>query len=117
MKMILLLCITSMVDKNIIVNNPTLKGDSYFILADSKTQKEDEISNHDHHELFQQTRLYIDCNTPEKAVLSNSSDIFEENLSKNITDLKTEFLALKSVLSAFSVLSAALFAFIVRIVC
>ena len=56
-----------MVDKNIIVNNPTLKDDSYFIIADSKTQQRDEASNKDQRELFQQTRLGIDCNTPEKA--------------------------------------------------
>ena len=31
--------IASMVDKNTIVNNATLKGDSYFIVADSKTQQ------------------------------------------------------------------------------
>ena len=45
--------IASMIDKNIIVNNPTLKGDSYFIVADSKTQPEDEVSNNNQHELFQ----------------------------------------------------------------
>ena len=65
-------CIASMVDKNIIVNNPTLKGDSYFIVADSKTQRGDEVSNDDQHEFFQQTPPRIDCNTPEKAVVSNS---------------------------------------------
>ena len=30
--------IASMVDKNVIVKNPTLKGDSYSIVVDSKTQ-------------------------------------------------------------------------------
>ena len=45
--------IASMIDKNIVVNNPTLKGDSYFIVADSKTQPEDEVSNNNQHELFQ----------------------------------------------------------------
>ena len=29
--------IASVVDKNIIVNNPTSKGDSYLIVADGKT--------------------------------------------------------------------------------
>ena len=64
--------VDSIVDKNIIVSNPTPKGDSYFIVADSKTQQGDEVSNGDQHGLFQQTPLHIDCNTPEKAVLSNS---------------------------------------------
>ena len=71
--------IASMIDKNIIVNNPTLKGDSYFIVADSKTQPGDEVSNDNQHELFQQTPPRIDCNTPEKAVVSNSSDNVQEN--------------------------------------
>ena len=76
-----------MVDKNIIVNNPTLKGDSYFVVADAKIQRGDEVSN-ENQELFQQTPLRIDCNTPEKAVLSKSSDNVQENVSENISDLK-----------------------------
>ena len=59
-----------MVDKNIIVNNPPLKGDSYFVVADAKFQQGDEVSNDNQHDLFQQTPLRVDCNTPEKAVLS-----------------------------------------------
>ena len=77
-----------MVDKNIIVNNPTLNGDSYFVVADAKIQRGDEVSNDNQHELFQQTPLRIDCNTPEKAVLSKSSDNVQENASENISDLK-----------------------------
>ena len=59
-----------MVDKNIIANNPTLKGDSYFIVADSKTQQRDEDEDEDDDviayidnqlELYQQTPLHIDC--------------------------------------------------------
>lgn len=41
-----------MLDKNIIVNSPTLKGDLDFIVADIKTQKGGEVSNDDQHELF-----------------------------------------------------------------
>ena len=63
-----------MVDKNITVNNSTLKGDSYFVVADAKPQRGDEVSNGDQHELFQQTLLRIDCNRPEKTVLSKLSD-------------------------------------------
>ena len=77
-----------MVDKNIIVNNPTLKGDSYFVVADAKFQQGDEVSNDNQHELFQQTPLRVDCNTPEKAVLSKSSDNVQENVSENISDIK-----------------------------
>ena len=44
--------IASMLDKNIIVNSPTLKGDLDFIVADIKTQKGGEVSNDDQHELF-----------------------------------------------------------------
>ena len=77
-----------MVDKNIIVNNPTLKGDSYIVVADAKIQRGDEVSNDHQHELFQQTPLRIDCNTPEKAVLSKSSDNVQENVSETISDLK-----------------------------
>ena len=84
-----------MVDKNIIVNNPTLKGDSYFIVADSKTQQKDELSNGNQHELFQQTLLHTYCNIPEKAVLLNSSGNIKESLSESTTDLKAEFLASK----------------------
>ena len=76
-----------MVDKNIIVNNPTLKGDSYFVVADAKIQRGDEVSN-ENQELFQQTPLRIDYNTPGKAVLSKSSDNVQENVSENISDLK-----------------------------
>ena len=64
-------------DKNIIVNNLTLKGDSYFL-----------VSNGNQCEFFQQTSLRIDCNTPEKAVLSKSSGSVQENVSENISDLK-----------------------------
>ena len=78
-----------MVDKNIIVNNLTLKGVSYFVVVDAKTQRGDEVSNDNQRELFQQTSLCIDCNTPEKAVLSKSSDNVQENVSENISDLKT----------------------------
>ena len=78
-----------MVDKNIIVNNLTLKGVSYFVALDAKTQQGDEVSNDNQRELFQQTSLRIDCNTPEKAVLSKSSDNVQENVSENISDLKT----------------------------
>ena len=78
-----------MVDKNITVNNLTLKGDSYFVVVDAKTQRGDEVSNDNQRELFQQTPLRIDCNTPEKAVLSKSSDNVQENVSENISDLKT----------------------------
>ena len=78
-----------MVDKNITVNNLTLKGDSYFVVVDAKTQRGDEVSNGNQRELFQQTPLRIDCNTPEKAVLSKSSDNLQENVSENISDLKT----------------------------
>ena len=78
-----------MVDKNITVNNLTLKGDSYFVVVDAKTQRGDEVSNGNQRELFQQTPLRIDCNTPEKAVLSKSSDNVQENVSENISDLKT----------------------------
>ena len=78
-----------MVDKNIIVNNLTLKGVSYFLVVDAKTQRGDEVSNDNQRELFQQTSLRIDCNTPEKAVLSKSSDNVQENVSENISDLKT----------------------------
>ena len=85
-----------MLDKNIVVNSPTLKGDLDFIVADSKTQKGEEVSNDDQHKLFQQTPLRINCNTPKKAVLSDSSDNIQEGVSENITDLKAEFLALKS---------------------
>ena len=107
-----------MVDKNIFVNNPTLKG-----VADSKTQQRDDVNNDDQHELFQQVLLHIDChyvksvcirsfsgpnagkygpeklrirtlfkqgNTPENAVLSNSSENVQESLSESITDLKEE---------------------------
>ena len=74
-----------MVDKNITVNIPTLKGDSYFVVADAKIQRGDEVSNDNHHKLFQ---LRIDCNTPEKAVLSKSSDNVQENVSENMSDLK-----------------------------
>ena len=88
--------IASMVVKNIIVNNPTLKDNSYFIVADSKTQQGDEISNDNQHKLFQQTTLRFDGNIPEKAVSSNSLDNIQESLSKNTTDLKAEFLVLKS---------------------
>ena len=64
-----------MVDKNIIVNNLTLKGNSYFIVADRKTQQRDGTSNGDQNELFQETPLHIVCNTPKKSVcLSNSLD-------------------------------------------
>ena len=84
--------IASMIDKNIIVSNPTLKSDSYFIVADSKTQQGNEVSNDDQQELFQQTLPRIDCNTPEKTVVSNSSDNVQENLSKSISYLKAEFL-------------------------
>ena len=76
-----------MVDKNIIVNNPTLKADSYFVVADSKTQEGDKVNNEDQHELFQQTPLCIDCNTPEKVALLDSSDNIQENypaISSNI---------------------------------
>ena len=76
-----------MVDKNIIVNNPTLKADSYFVAADSKTQEGDKVSNDDQHELFQQTPLCINCNTPENVALSDSSDNIQENypaISSNI---------------------------------
>ena len=85
-----------MLDKNIIVNSPTLKDDLDFIVADSKTQKGEEVSNDDQHKLFQQTPLRINCNTPKKAVLSDLSDNIQEGVSENITDLKAEFLALKS---------------------
>ena len=78
-----------MVDKNIIVNNLTLKGVSYFLVVDAKTQRGDEVSNDNQRELFHQTSLRIDCNTPEKAVLSKSSDNVQENVSENISDLKT----------------------------
>ena len=44
--------VASMVDKNVIVNNSTLKGDSYFIIADSKAQLRDEVSNDAQDELF-----------------------------------------------------------------
>ena len=84
--------IASMIVKNIIVSNPTLKSDSYFIVADSKTQQGNEVSNDDQQELFQQTPPRIDCNTPEKTVVSNSSDNVQENLSKSISYLKAEFL-------------------------
>ena len=59
-----------MVDKNIIVNNPTLKGDSYFIVEDSKTQQRDEDEDEDDDviayidnqlELYQPTPFQIDC--------------------------------------------------------
>ena len=94
--------IASMVDKNIIVNNPTLKDDSYFIIVDSKNQQGDEVSNNDQHELFQQTRFGIDCNTPEKAVLSNSSGSIQESVSENLTHFKIENLVLKfSVIDEF----------------
>ena len=83
--------IASMVDKNIIVNNPTLKDDSYFIIVDSKNQQGDEVSNNGQHELFQQTRFGIDCNTPEKAVLSNSSGNIQESVSENLTHLVLKF--------------------------
>ena len=73
-----------MVDKNIIVNNPTLKADSYFVVADSKTQEGDKVSNDDQHELFQQSPLCIDCNTPENVALSDSSDNIQEKISSNI---------------------------------
>ena len=76
-------------DKNIIVNNLTLKGDSYFLVVDAKTQRGDEVSNDNQREFFQQTSLRIDCNTPEKAVLSKSSGSVQENVSENISDLKT----------------------------
>ena len=85
-----------MLDKNIIVNSPTLKDDLDFIVADSKTQKGEEVSNDDQHKLFQQTPLRINCNTPKKAVLSDLSDNIQEGVSENITDLKAECLALKS---------------------
>ena len=88
--------IASMVDKNIIVNNPTLKSDSYFVIADSKTQRGNEVSNDDQHELFHQTPSRIDCKTPDKAAVSNSTDHAQENLSENISDLTAEFLAFKS---------------------
>ena len=39
--------IASTVDKNIIVNNLTLKGNSYFIVAASKTKQRDEVGNDD----------------------------------------------------------------------
>ena len=83
-----------MVDKNIIVNNLTLKGDSYFVIVDAKTQRGDEVSNDNQRELFQQTSLRNDCNTPEKAILSKSSDNVQENVSENTSDLKTSFLSL-----------------------
>ena len=85
-----------MVDKNIIVNNSILKGDSYFVVADAKPQRVDEASSDDQHELFQQPSLRIDCNAPEKTVLSKLSDNVQENVSENIPDLKTSFLSLKS---------------------
>ena len=44
--------IASMVHKNRIINNPTFKGNSYFIVADSKTQRGDKVSNDDQHELL-----------------------------------------------------------------
>ena len=43
MKMIVLAILPK--NKNIIVNNSTLKGDSYFIVEDSKTQPVDEVGN------------------------------------------------------------------------
>ena len=43
MKMIVLAILPN--NKNIIVNNSTLKGDSYFIVANSKTQEVDQVSN------------------------------------------------------------------------
>ena len=79
----------------IIVNNPTLKGDSYFTVVDSKTQWGDEVSNDDQHEIFRQTPR-IDSNTSGKVVISNSSDNVQENRSENISDLIAGFLALKS---------------------
>ena len=85
-----------MVDKNIIVNNPLLKGDSYFTVADSKNQQKDEVNNDDQHELFQQAPPHGYCNTPEKAVLLNSLDNIQESLRKSVTDLMAEFLKLKS---------------------
>ena len=77
-----------MVDKNIIVNNSTLNGDSYFVVADAKPQRGDEVSNDDQHELFQQMPLRIDCNVPEKTALPKLLDNVQENVSENISDLK-----------------------------
>ena len=45
--------IASMVHKNRIINNPTFKGNSYFIVAESKTQRVDKVSCDNQHELFQ----------------------------------------------------------------
>ena len=61
-------------DKKSIVNNPILKGNSYFIAADSKTQQGDEVSNDNQDELFQQTpQIHIDCNTPNNLIRKSSN--------------------------------------------